>query len=101
MPGISDNPPQKNVECFGIDLRNYDTQLLRKSGKLNLSWLMAVYQKFPQKDKFFNAYFTKLAGTDQLRKQIEAGMTEAAIRNSWEPALSQFKQTRKKYLLYN
>ncbi len=101
MPGISDNPPQKNVECFGIDLRNYDTQLLRKSGRLNLSWLMDVYQKFPQKDQFFNAYFTKLAGTEQLRKQIEAGMTEATIRNSWEPALSKFKQTRKKYLLYN
>jgi uncharacterized protein YbbC (DUF1343 family) len=101
MPGISDNPPQKNVECFGIDLRNYDTALLRKSGRINFSWLIDVYQKFPQKDKFFNAYFTKLAGTEQLRKQIEAGMTEAAIRNSWEPALSKFKQTRKKYLLYN
>lgn len=101
IPGVSDNPPQKNVECFGIDLRNYDTQLLRKSGKLNLSWLMDIYQKFPQKDKFFNAYFTKLAGNEQLRKQIEAGMTETAIRNSWEPALSKFKQTRKKYLLYN
>ncbi len=101
IPGVSDNPPQKNVECFGIDLRNYDTQLLRKSGKLNLSWLMDIYQKFPQKDKFFNAYFTKLAGNEQLRKQIEAGMTETDIRNSWEPALSRFKQTRKKYLLYN
>ncbi|HCV15443.1 MAG TPA: hypothetical protein DF637_03790, partial [Rikenellaceae bacterium] len=29
------------------------------------------------------------------------GKTEQEIRDSWEPALSQYKETRKKYLLYN
>jgi len=100
IPGMSDNPPQKNTECFGIDFRKYDTNLLRKSKQLNLEWLLSFYQNFPDKSKFFNAYFTKLAGTDQLRKQIEAGMKEDEIRRSWEPALSKFKQTREKYLLY-
>jgi len=101
IPGMSDNPPQKNVECFGIDLRTYDVELLKKEGKLNLSWLLNMYQNFPDKTKFFNVYFTKLAGGEQLRKQIEAGMTEVQIRQSWEPALSKFKEVRKKYLLYN
>lgn len=101
IPGMSDNPPQKNVECFGTDYRNYDTELLRKSDKLNLEWLISFYQNFPDKTKFFNAYFTKLAGTNQLQKQIEAGQTEAQIRQSWEPKLSRFKEVRKKYLLYN
>jgi len=42
----------------------------------------------------------KLAGTDKLRKQIEAGWSEEKIRESWEPELEKYRQTRKKYLLY-
>jgi uncharacterized protein YbbC (DUF1343 family) len=100
MPGMSDNPPQKNVECYGTDLRKYDVKLLKKDARINLSWLINFYKTFPDKPKFFTAYFTKLAGTDQLRKQIEAGMTEEQIRRSGEPALSKFKEVRKRYLLY-
>jgi hypothetical protein len=33
-------------------------------------------------------------------KQIKERKTETEIRNSWEPALSDFKTTRKKYLIY-
>ncbi len=100
IPGVSDNPPQKDKTCYGIDLRKYDTDLLRKSGKLNLSWLLELYKAYPEKEKFFTAYFTKLTGSEQTRKQIEAGKTEEEIRASWEPGLSKYKQMRKKYLLY-
>ncbi|MBS7564620.1 DUF1343 domain-containing protein [Mucilaginibacter sp. Bleaf8] len=100
IAGMSDNPPQKNQVCYGIDLRGYDTNLIRENKQLNLSWLLSMYKVFPDKAHFFNAYFTKLAGTDKLRRQIEAGLTEQAIRESWEPALSQFKEMRNKYLIY-
>ncbi|HTD99934.1 MAG TPA: DUF1343 domain-containing protein [Mucilaginibacter sp.] len=100
IPGMSDNPPQKDNTCYGIDLRNYDVTLFRNSKKLDILWLIKLYKAFPDKAHFFNAYFVKLAGTDQLRKQIEAGKSEAEIRKSWEPALSRYKQMRKKYLLY-
>jgi len=98
---MSEDPPQKNQVCYGIDLKNYDTNIIRNSGKLNLTWLLELYNAFPDKSHFFNAYFAKLAGTDQLRKEIEAGKTESEIRTSWEPALSRFKTIRSKYLLYN
>ncbi len=42
----------------------------------------------------------KLAGTSTLRKQVTSGMSESAIRKSWQKELNQFKQIRKKYLLY-
>ena len=42
----------------------------------------------------------RLSGTEELRKQIIAGKTEQEMRESWEPELSQFKEIRKKYLLY-
>jgi hypothetical protein len=35
-----------------------------------------------------------------LRRQIIGGVSEQAIRKSWEPGLSKFKNQRKKYLLY-
>jgi len=100
IAGMSEDPPQKNQVCYGIDLRDYDSNELIKSGKLNLSWLLNLYKAFPDKPHFFNAYFAKLAGTDKLRKQIEAGKTEKEIRNSWEPELSKYKTMRRKYLLY-
>ncbi|SFS41054.1 exo-beta-N-acetylmuramidase NamZ family protein [Mucilaginibacter polytrichastri] len=100
IPGKSDNPPLKDRLCYGIDLRDYNTDLLRRSGKLNLSWIITLYKNYPDQTHFFNAYFTKLVGNEILRKQIESGLSEKEIRQSWEPALSDFKEMRKKYLLY-
>lgn len=100
IAGMSEDPPQKNQLCYGIDLKGYNTDKLRSSGKINLTWLIELYKAFPDKAHFFNAYFTKLAGTETLRKQIEAGKSEKEIRDSWEPALSNFKTMRRKYLLY-
>jgi uncharacterized protein YbbC (DUF1343 family) len=34
-------------------------------------------------------------------QQIKSGLSEAEIRNSWQPELNKFKETRKKYLLYD
>ncbi|HVW98617.1 MAG TPA: DUF1343 domain-containing protein [Mucilaginibacter sp.] len=100
IPGMSEEPPQKNKVCYGIDLKNYDTDAIYKAGKLNLQWLLEMYKAFPDKAHFFNAYFTKLAGTAQLKKDIEAGKTEAEIRAEWEPELQRYKNIRARYLLY-
>jgi uncharacterized protein YbbC (DUF1343 family) len=100
IPGMSEDPPQKDKICYGINLKDYDTNIIRGSKELNLSWLIAFYNAFPDKPHFFNAYFTKLAGTEQLQKQIEQGENEKEIRKTWEPALSRYKTIRKKYLLY-
>jgi uncharacterized protein YbbC (DUF1343 family) len=100
IPGMSESPPQKDKICYGIDLENYNTDNIRNNGKINLTWLMELYKAFPDKEHFFNNYFSKLAGTAELRKQIEAGKSEQDIRASWEPALSNYKTMRLKYLLY-
>ncbi|QQL48438.1 exo-beta-N-acetylmuramidase NamZ family protein [Mucilaginibacter ginkgonis] len=100
IPGISDNPPLKDRLCYGIDLRDYDMVKLEKSGHINLNWLILLYKNYPDQTHYFNAYFTKLAGTDELEKQIRSGLTEAQIRRTWQPGLDAFKQIRAKYLLY-
>ena len=107
IPGMSESPLHQNQDCFGIDLRKYPVNKIRQGGKLNLKWLMELYKAYPEKEKFFDAKqspqignFDRLAGTALLKQQIIAGKTEEEIRLSWEPALSQYKLMRKKYLLY-
>lgn len=107
IKGMSETPLHQNEVCYGLDLRQYDVEKLRQAKKINLSWLINLYKDYPIRDKFFDRRQSKqmgnfdfLTGTENLRKQIIAGATEAKIRQSWEPGLSNFKQMREKYLLY-
>ncbi|MFD2513416.1 exo-beta-N-acetylmuramidase NamZ domain-containing protein [Pontibacter locisalis] len=93
-PGAT-NPPYKGQTCYGMDLTQpSDAQ------PFTLSYLLEMYQNSTEKDKFFNNFFEKLAGTSKLREQVKSGKTEAEIRASWEPELSKYKTMRKQYLLY-
>ncbi|MNK12489.1 hypothetical protein D3C87_305520 [compost metagenome] len=96
--GMSKHVEGKGTKNYGVDLRglNADNQ------KFTLKYLLDFYQKTPDKSTFFARpeFFDKLAGTDQLRKQILAGESEGQIRASWEADLKIYKQMRKKYLLY-
>jgi uncharacterized protein YbbC (DUF1343 family) len=107
IQGMSESPLHQNQACYGLDLRSYDVSTLRKSKQINLKWLMEMYKAYPDKERFFDmtqskqmGNFDKLAGTENLKKQIIAGTSEAEIRKSWEPGLSDYKNMRKKYLLY-
>jgi len=107
IKGMSETPLFQDQACYGLDLRNYDTDKLVRSKKINLGWLIEMYKAYPYKDKFFDSRqskqignFDKLAGTTILKEQIIAGKTEDEIRASWEPALSEFKKMRRQYLLY-
>jgi len=93
-------PPLKDVQCKGIDLSTLQRDYFLKRKSLNLEWLIEFYQKFPNKEKFFTPFFTKLTGTTELQKQIEQGKSEDEIRASWMLELEQFKNVRMKYLLY-
>ncbi len=94
MPGAME-PPYKGQVCYGMDLTAPS-----HAQPFTLSYLIEFYKNSSQQEKFFNNFFEKLAGTAALREQIKSGKTEAEIRASWEPALSNYKQLRKKYLLY-
>jgi uncharacterized protein YbbC (DUF1343 family) len=89
------NPAYNGLQCFGEDL-----SAVAKVNRLELKWLIRAYQRTPDKSKFFNPFFTKLAGTKKLQQQIEAGLTENEIRQSWQKGLAAFKKLRSKYLIY-
>jgi len=99
IPGVSGNPKFKNQLCHGFDLSGFIP--VEGWTRLQLQWLLEAYERFPVKSEFFLPYFEKLAGTSELRKQIEAGWDEEQIRASWQPALDQYKEKRKSYLIYD
>ena len=88
-------PMHKDVTCFGEDLTT-----IEPVSQIELKWLIRAYNTTADKTTFFNPFFTKLAGTQTLQLQIEEGISERKIKKSWKPGLDQFKEIRKKYLLY-
>ncbi|MDT8346350.1 MAG: DUF1343 domain-containing protein [Flavobacteriaceae bacterium] len=96
MPNVgARNPKHKTNICFGLDLSNEE-----HPKRLELKWLVLAYKNSPNKKQFFNAFFEKLAGTENLRKQIEAGVSLDQIYAGWQPELERFKKLREPYLLY-
>ncbi|WP_321295373.1 DUF1343 domain-containing protein [Marinifilum fragile] len=100
IPGASKYPKFKGKVCYGYDLSNYNLEEFRKRKSLDLSFLIKAYQQLHASTKFFNTFFRNLAGTNQLRLQIEKGMSEEEIRATWQEDLKAFKNIRKKYLIY-
>lgn len=94
IKGVSDNSMYKDKKCYGMK------DLKTKKKKLDLSFLINMYKTANKKEDFFNSFFDKLAGTDQLRKQIEKGIEEEEIYLSWKKDIEKFKKIREKYLLY-
>ncbi len=95
------NPRYKNQKCYGRNMHASPIAIMNMlQGKLDIETLKFAYSNSRRTDKFFISFFEKLAGTNELRKQILAKKSVAQIRASWEPELSNFKQIRKKYLLY-
>ncbi len=100
IQGVARNPLHENQICYGIDLREAKTPK-----RIDLSYLIDMYNAFPDKENYFTNpydrnYIDKLAGTDELRKQIRNGLSEEQIRATWADGLSTYNRTRAKYLLY-
>lgn len=91
----SKEPMHKNKLCYGEDLSKSP-----KVNQLEIKWLIKAYNTTQDKNNFFIPFFIKLAGTKKLQQQIENGIPENEIRNSWTKGLNDFKIMRKKYLIY-
>ena len=96
------DPPFENKRCTGLDLRSNSATETSRYTQLELSWLLKMYAACPDKSTFFhsNGFFDKLCGTQSLREMVVAGKNEIEIRESWQEKLHQYKEKRRKYLLY-
>jgi|TARA_B100000902_G_C27233465_1_gene876137 uncharacterized protein YbbC (DUF1343 family) len=89
-------PKHEGNKSYGIDLRE-----VKVKKELNIKYLIDFYNYLKNTDSnFFGKYFYRIAGNKKLENQIKDGISEKEIRSSWEIKLSQYKEKRKKYLLY-
>jgi uncharacterized protein YbbC (DUF1343 family) len=101
IPGVSDNPKHLGKECVGETIPDFLSDDILSQNTLNLTWLILMYENNRAEDgEYFKDFFYKLAGNKELRIKIEAGMSDADIRKTWQPGLDKYKVKRKKYLLY-
>jgi uncharacterized protein YbbC (DUF1343 family) len=100
IPGKAEHPLYEGKECEGFKLTKFADEYIKFSKQIYLYWLLGFYEKSKNKEHFFSPFFDKLAGTDQLRKQIIQGLSPDQIHDSWEDGLNKFKTVRAKYLLY-
>ncbi len=96
-PNFGSKKPKENGKiCFGKDLSK-----ISRMNEVSLKWLIDAYANAQDKTKVFNTSgFTKHAGTEKLQRQIEKGLSEEAIKATWQADLENFRKIRSKYLLY-
>ncbi len=88
-------PKYENEICFGKDLRS--EKIL---DEINLSYILNAFRDSPNKVNFFNNYFIKLSGDENLKNDIILGKDKSNIKEEWKKGIDEFKKIRKKYLLY-
>ncbi|MCO4807256.1 MAG: DUF1343 domain-containing protein [Flavobacteriales bacterium] len=98
----SKHPKHEGVPCVGWDLTEFGGKNVQEKKHLVMEYMVNAYREFPSKETFFlkNGFINKLAGTDAMQKQIEAGLSADQIRASWELDLVAYKRMRHTYLLY-
>ncbi|WP_179344035.1 exo-beta-N-acetylmuramidase NamZ family protein [Winogradskyella ursingii] len=97
QPNFGSKYPKHNNEvCYGVDLSD-----VKAERQFTLKYVMDAYNNAIDKSKVFNkANFTTHAGTAKLQQQIEAGLSEAEIRATWQTDLDKYRKLRQSYLLY-
>lgn len=101
LKGIYENPKFLGYQCTGFDLTWYGENKAYLEKEINLNWLLLSYQLSSNKSTFFTDFFEKLAGTADLRKQIESGKSAKEIKKTWQVGLMNYAKIRDKYLIYS
>lgn len=94
------NPLWANKVCFGFDL---NASSKKRTYDINMNWLLQAKNLLGDSLPFIDqpTFFDRLAGTSELRKQINEGWTIKEIRASWKPDIQAFRKIRAKYLIYD
>ena len=96
-PGSALHPKLEGKILHGVDLRESPQR------GLDVNWLITAQAQFAKRGmRLFDRanFMDKLAGTDRMRKAIEAGQSAEQIKQSWQAGLDEFKVQRQPYLLY-
>lgn len=103
MKGSDKHPLHQDTYCYGLNLSSEKN--IPKG--FSLQYVIQFYNYFQNLTKhaekeFFTRphWFNLLMGTNQVRLDILKDKSEEQIRSAWQKKLNQYKEIRKKYLLY-
>lgn len=103
MKGSDKHPLHQDTYCYGLNLSSEKNI----SKGFSLQYVIQFYNYFQNLTKhaekeFFTRphWFDLLMGTNQVRLDILKDKSEEQIRSAWQKKLNQYKEIRKKYLLY-
>jgi uncharacterized protein YbbC (DUF1343 family) len=101
IAGVSDHPKHEGKLCGGYQVKEVLDSSFFENPAVRLNWLIEFYKSNRTEDgPYFKSFIYKLCGTKELKAQIESGLDEEAIYESWQLELDKYKQMREKYLLY-
>lgn len=96
---VANNPKYKDVFCSGIKIKVIDRYKF-ESVKFGIKLIAAIQKVYTNDFKFRDNSFDRLCGDKAIRQQILDGVSSEKIIQSYQKELSDFKEIRKKYLLY-
>ncbi len=94
---VQTNPVQKNKICYGLDLRNENL-----AHQFTLKYVIDFFVLCNNDIELITNkhWFNLLMGEAETQKMLLSGASETEIIEKWQPKLNDFKQKRKKYLIY-
>lgn len=100
IPGMSVNPKFENETCRGIliSVKDYENFYPVQFG---LALISTIKKLYPDDLKINLRRMNLLAGDDKITEFLNSAADYREIVNYYQDELNKFKQTRKKYLLYN
>lgn len=98
IPAMADKPKYEKESCNGISITIKDRRQLN-AVRFGIKLVCALQELYPDHFKITD-YFDKLTGEPAIRKMILDGAQPGTIINSWNKSLTDFKNIRRKYLLY-
>lgn len=99
IPGVANNPKYKDELCNGIKIKVIEQEKF-ESVKFGIKLLVALHRIYPDEFKFRDNSFDRLCGDISVRQKILGGISAEKIIEQYQAELTDFKETRKKYLLY-
>lgn len=99
IPGASTNPKFRDKKCGGVKFNIINRNQFQpyRSGLFIISTLRQLY---PDSLTFHIRHFDRLCGTNKIRETILTNGNIDSLIASWQGPLEQFKEMRRKYLLY-
>ena len=86
-------------KCYGVQLHVTNREKFRPLQTV-LCLIHHIHSEYSCDFKWSNSHFDRLAGSEEIRKDIQNGQSVEIIVEKWQQELEQFRREREEFLLY-